>query len=318
MALTTSQLAQLQAYYNAGDYVGYYAVLNGFGEPYGGLAGDVANATGISGEVARGFARSVGAEHNIELTDAQWMQLSLRLMQEDFEIRSALAGTSNDNLDLDVRYIRDYHIEVFAEFGLPPEAWTAYIPLQAAGDDAGADALWDQMKATSWLEQVTSGVGAVLPHLAETVTNSPLPYLSSLFPPSIVQALATMLVDVTVSDGPSEYWLRHMFLRGAAFADFGAGGNVGDTVSTLPGGGQIVLGNGASLLDLPVFLQNLLGDGPTEDTLLGTQYDDVLIGFSGADLLLGGAGNDTLSGGTGNDVLVGGAGNDLLIGGDQG
>jgi Ca2+-binding RTX toxin-like protein len=293
-------------------------VLNGFGEPYGGLAGDVANATGISGEVARGFARSVGAEHNIELTDAQWMQLSLRLMQEDFEIRSALAGTSNDNLDLDVRYIRDYHIEVFAEFGLPPEAWTAYIPLQAAGDDAGADALWDQMKATSWLEQVTSGVGAVLPHLAETVTNSPLPYLSSLFPPSIVQALATMLVDVTVSDGPSEYWLRHMFLRGAAFADFGAGGNVGDTVSTLPGGGQIVLGNGASLLDLPVFLQNLLGDGPTEDTLLGTQYDDVLIGFSGADLLLGGAGNDTLSGGTGNDVLVGGAGNDLLIGGDQG
>ena len=58
------------------------------------------------------------------------------------------------------------------------------------------------------------------------------------------------------------------------------------------------------------------GQGPSDQTIIGSDANELLVGKSGVNLLDGGAGDDILVGGSGSDTLIGRQGNNQLFGGD--
>jgi Ca2+-binding RTX toxin-like protein len=59
----------------------------------------------------------------------------------------------------------------------------------------------------------------------------------------------------------------------------------------------------------------IVGDDPTNDTLVGTAGPDVILSFGGNDKINGLGGKDRICAAAGNDVLRGGGGKDMLDGG---
>ncbi|NIJ21113.1 Ca2+-binding RTX toxin-like protein [Sphingomonas naasensis] len=292
----------------------YYLALAGFGEKYGALAMQVTNDQTISGSVARAFAESVARENGIALETSDWAAVSRALALADYEARLHAYNQGFASLDLPAADIRDYHVEVFAEFNLPPEAWTAFIPLQLAGD-AGRDALWEEMKTTGWLYQAAGGgMIALQTALVGQSAQSIATYIGSYAIGGLSFALLSAIVDWQTGSDPADFWMRHMVLSGSAVAGF-VGNNVDPISYDLADGGKFIGGRG-----LPSFPTSIdwFTKGSPDDHLVGTSHNDQLLGYGGNDILEGGTGNDLLSGGSGADTLVGGAGDDVLVGGDQG
>ncbi|MGF6228077.1 Ca2+-binding RTX toxin-like protein [Inquilinus ginsengisoli] len=105
-------------------------------------------------------------------------------------------------------------------------------------------------------------------------------------------------------------------------------GEAGDDVLYLSQGGVMDGGDGIDTADYSSYSQNVyidlqLGIGPENDitlvsieNLIGTGFDnDTLVGDGGSNVIDGLAGKDSLQGGGGGDVLRGGAGADTLNGG---
>lgn len=116
--------------------------------------------------------------------------------------------------------------------------------------------------------------------------------------------------------------------------------NANDVMITIPGGGSVLVKDGAVSnygIETFQFADNstkTFADMQTKIASLSTSGNDVITGFdnrndllsgaagndsikaySGDDTLLGDVGNDTIIGDAGNDLLVGGAGVDLMTGG---
>lgn len=72
-------------------------------------------------------------------------------MERDLAARQDLHDNAPGVADISVATIRNYHADVFDEFGLPPETWTAFAPTMVAGPD-GEDELWARI-----LENAASG-----------------------------------------------------------------------------------------------------------------------------------------------------------------
>jgi len=315
--LTAAQLQTLNNFQSQGMAIQYYEALASFGEAYGTLARSVVTDEGISGQVARRYAEAVAVERGVTINSAIWGTISRELMQADYDARVLAGANGQDNINLDVDYIRAYHVDVFAQHGLPPEAWTAYVPLQLAG--AGQEgAVWAEMKQVSWIGQVLNGTSIVFDVMQAQVGSHAPEYLAAYLGAGLPGALAAMAVNVAYGDTDADLWIRNMFLRGAAFAELNAGAPGTGAVFQLEGGGQFILGAGATHLSLPSTLTGVFARAPASEQLTGTAFDDHIVGLGGDDELIGGAGNDALGGGSGSDVLIGGAGNDILIGGDQG
>jgi hypothetical protein len=132
----------LRAAAAAGDPALYYALLAEAGDRYGLLALDVVNPIGFEGAAARNYANSVGEEIGVTLSGQQWFNLSVKLMQRDLAAREDKLVETGSFLNLPGLTIRNYHVAIFNIFGLPPEAWTAEIPLRLSGY---SEATWQLM-----------------------------------------------------------------------------------------------------------------------------------------------------------------------------
>ena len=141
--LTQSDIAALDALQAAGDVVGYYTYLENKGYDYARLARGVVRNDTFNGKIANTFLQNKADELGIAI---DLSAINKRLMEEDFTARKLLVDNSSPLIELPVPTIRDYHTSVFAEFGLAPQAWTAYTPtvVARASDE---EALWDELLA---------------------------------------------------------------------------------------------------------------------------------------------------------------------------
>lgn len=160
MSLTAADIAALKALQAAGDRSGYYDYLAETGDRYGTLAGDVVQGDSVQGRFASAFLVKRASEQGVNLSDAQVTAVSVRLMELDFQARSAAFG-NGDTGELDWLTISTYHEAAFGQFGLTNDVWTADAVLDVVGRnyerfgfesaDAARAFVWDSMLSDSIL-----------------------------------------------------------------------------------------------------------------------------------------------------------------------
>lgn len=129
------------------------------------MAGGVVTQSTLSGVVARCYAIEVGKRYCRIIDDAMWVSISKDLMGADFAARRSVINFDETGRSLRWNVIRDYHVTVFGTYALPPETWTAWIPLQVAGEamDRG---LWRRMVTEDFLPVALETVWLVIGPIA--------------------------------------------------------------------------------------------------------------------------------------------------------
>jgi hypothetical protein len=144
--LTASDISTLQTLVTQDTQAGrvaYYEFLADRGYAYAELALGVVTDDGLAGITARDYAETVSQQAGITLTNADWDYISQSLMEADFLARqTAFDNNPGSPATLDWQDIQLYHNNVFAEVGLPPDAWTPNIILNH-GDDP--EAAWQNL-----------------------------------------------------------------------------------------------------------------------------------------------------------------------------
>ena len=289
--LTQADMNALEAFKNQGPegLTNYYGLLQIKKYPYAELAKGVVLGNTSSGSVARKFAENVGKMTGLKpsISGEEWIQISKRLMEEDFSARQSLFSNGQSVVELPVKTIRDYHSKVFREFNLPPEAWTAYAPTVIGNPDTSLqEGIWN-----IFLESINSTAEEYLAAFSALIfTFRGIVFLEEGSPDEKLAAL----------------WLLAMF--------FGPDRNNPD------GAIQKFFSGEADLQ--PYHIQTpggaILGGTQEGETLIsGAGLEDTLIGYGGNDSLFSNDKDDTLFGNGGNDLLQGGPGNDILVGGDD-
>ncbi len=148
LTLTNRQFQLLQNYMEAGDRVAYYTLLMENGDAYAELALSVVQNEGSAGVLANMYAKLVAADAGINLTNAEWKQVSLDLMKADF---SARQNRFENGVSLELGYskIQAYHNSVFENHSLPVEAWTAQIILETSNTPAST---WNNLINTGYTD----------------------------------------------------------------------------------------------------------------------------------------------------------------------
>lgn len=111
-------------YIDAGDRIGYYSLLSSLGDKYGALASGVVVAEDLMGASANTYFKSYIDSQGISLSTDTLAQISLDLMEADYAARST-------GVDVGWEEIQLYHNNVFAAYGIPADAWTPNIALNA-------------------------------------------------------------------------------------------------------------------------------------------------------------------------------------------
>lgn len=135
--LGRTELDILEIHVNAGDRVAYYSQLADWGYEYGSLALGVVNNDTLAGRIANEYFTRVSERENANLNADELVQISLRLMQEDFIARERSGG------ELPVDVVTEYHERVFAEFGVSGEAWTPFLLLASEESTVERQEIWD-------------------------------------------------------------------------------------------------------------------------------------------------------------------------------
>ena len=274
----------LRAAAAAGNPNLYYSILAGAGDPYGRLALDVVNPIGFEGAAARDYANSVGAAIGVTLSGAQWFDLSIALMQQDLDAREGKYADTGSALNLSVKIIRNYHANIFGLFSLPPEAWTAEIPLRMSGY---SEATWQLM-----LVDGGGFVGSLLKGgIIFSIVAAPFAAESQTLP-QIQDAATAQAYEGEM--GLASFWMHHLF---TSRAWIGSAPDIQPFIKQIPDG--VVIGGSSN--------GNEIDGGSGHDLIFGYGGQDTLNGGAGDDVVYGGAGNDTLFSSRGNDVLHGGA-----------
>lgn len=277
MGLSQGQIDALARYANVGDRVGYYELLASYGESYGTQAVGVVNADSISGAAANIFLVGTATAANISVSHDELAGISLDLMQADFAARSSGA-------DVGWQQIQAYHNNVFDLHGIPEDAWTPNIALNALSTVEEKADLWEAM-----------------------ITSSP------------AVTWATVIISVLDSAGISNPaindYISNLTTAGTS-AQFFASNEYGLYEVERPGGIHIIGDNESSGPTSGYAGTDVIMGFDGEDVLDGKGGNDFLHGGLGNDHLIGGDGNDELHGDLGDDVLEGGLGRDTLIGGD--
>ena len=262
----------------------YYSILAGAGDPYRRLALDVVNPIGFEGAAARDYANSVGAAIGVTLSGAQWFDLSIALMQQDLDAREGKYADTGSALNLSVKIIRNYHANIFGLFSLPPEAWTAEIPLRMSGY---SEATWQLM-----LVDGGGFVGSLLKGgIIFSIVAAPFAAESQTLP-QIQDAATAQAYEGEM--GLASFWMHHLF---TSRAWIGSAPDIQPFIKQFPDG--VVIGGSSN--------GNEIDGGSGHDLIFGYGGQDTLNGGAGDDVVYGGAGNDTLFSSRGNDVLHGGA-----------
>ena len=161
--LTATEMGQLQRLAERDDpdaRIDYYQFLADRGYAYGMLALGVARNDTVFGRTANNYMKDYAEDEGKPIGLMSEYVIGRDLMQADFEARKALwAQNPKQVLKLRVRDIRNYHSRVYARYGLPPEAWTAYVPTKLAGHEY-EEALWNGMLSLAGkhgLQQVMGG-----------------------------------------------------------------------------------------------------------------------------------------------------------------
>ncbi len=161
MALELNTLERLQAASDARDRPKYYERLTAAGDPYGPLALGVVKQSTMSGRVARCYAIAVSRRCCRPIDEAMWLQISEELMRSDLAARRAAQNFEPAAPSLRWNIIRDYHVATFRDVaGLPPETWTAWIPLELQGEDKDQK-LWRRMLTEDFLSVAVQTVWMV-------------------------------------------------------------------------------------------------------------------------------------------------------------
>jgi Ca2+-binding RTX toxin-like protein len=124
--LTNQQLAELQAFRDAGDPIAYYSYLKNAGVGYASLAlGVASNANSDSviadfgGLYALNYLKEKYRQFNgADITEAQVQTVKTRLMEADYAIRTEHSGEAT------AAQIAGYHYKVFDKLDIPESAWT--------------------------------------------------------------------------------------------------------------------------------------------------------------------------------------------------
>lgn len=137
------EMATLEKYAVAGDRIGYWDYLPTNGFHFRDLAlGVVFNET-LLGETANTYAKNIADLSDISLSSEQWGGLGQRLMMEDLALWQKKSSAT-----LTYKDIRDYHISVYNDFGIPDVGYTAYVPIALRERNEGtsaAAACWDDL-----------------------------------------------------------------------------------------------------------------------------------------------------------------------------
>jgi hypothetical protein len=142
------------------DRAGYYSYLAAQGSIYAPLALGVVRRDTPSGMTAVMYCQEFARRRAVRITDQDFLRINLALMERDYKARSELPGAGFRELPMAA--IRAYHADVFRTlFNLPPEAWTAEVPLQCAGP-IRADAVWLQMLTDGFIEVGIATVMSVI------------------------------------------------------------------------------------------------------------------------------------------------------------
>lgn len=154
------------------DRAGYYTYLAEQGSIYAPLALGVVRRDTPSGTIAVAYCREFARRRAVQITDADLLRINLGLMERDYQARTALPGPGFRELPMST--IRAYHADVFRTlFNLPPETWTAEIPLQCAGT-MREETVWHRMLSENFikvgLEAVVGVIEAMPPALRVPAT----------------------------------------------------------------------------------------------------------------------------------------------------
>ncbi|MBK0021660.1 hypothetical protein IAE29_10060 [Ochrobactrum sp. S46] len=145
--LTEEDLHNLSYYSRFGPADSYYKLLVSKGYDYAALALGVVEQNTFSGVIAKLYAQKVASDHGITLTDDQWSGITKDLARADLIQRVLLyAEDRAEPPVLSWEQIKDYHVQVFSNYGLPPEAWTAYTMLNASNNP---EAIWQNLLETA-------------------------------------------------------------------------------------------------------------------------------------------------------------------------
>ncbi len=118
--------AELSAAVAAGDRAAYYGILADLGIRYSLLVMGSFGA-GALGRVAIAYMENYWEDLG-RTGPCPTEEISLALMEADWKARQD--ALKDSHTDLDWKTIRDYHATTLLEVAqLPPEVWTAYIPL---------------------------------------------------------------------------------------------------------------------------------------------------------------------------------------------
>jgi len=143
--LGTEEFEILQNHVDAGDRISYYNQLETWGYRYGDLAGGVVSNDSFSGATAniyfvQEYLEDTGSSFNFN----NLASLSLQLMERDLVARRASDEVKNGE-DLSVDAIRDYHVQVFNQFGVQADAWTPFTALSQLDTPQERQELWDSL-----------------------------------------------------------------------------------------------------------------------------------------------------------------------------
>ena len=284
-------ITELRAAADSRDPILYYDLLAASGNAYAKLAKGVVTATDFPGYVARAYANLTGQDNGTTLTPSQWFDLSVKLMDADLKERDNPSGYK----ELTWEDIRDYHVAVFQDFDLPPEAWTAYVPLEKATDK---NALWqDMLQSGSFSGNVQATVSAMLATIAGLDPSAPAAVLASIGDPNATIDTFTDLIGQNNADIAN--WIFNASKAGIDWA-----------LSDNDGLGSVNAFSYAGLNGI----RHIGGADASNDLLEGTTGKDLILGYRGDDTIMDDEGDDKVYGGQGHDKIFAGAGNDYFDG----
>lgn len=289
-ALTQNDVNLLESFRDNGQVADYWGFLASKEYLYANLALDVFQGTQGAGNVARLFAQNVGAitGTNPDLSGNEWAEISQGLMSADFNLRQAMFDNGNSVVELSGQQIEDYHTVVFQGANLPPDAWTAFAPLNIGNPDAATkEARWDAM--------VSFFNGGGWQAVASWTQANLVP--GYVYANDFVSGLAGLSGDAYHAVLWDWAFFAGSDFSGGAIKGFFSSGDIEPYVIQAPDGDWVIGGSNED---------NILIQGASDDAIMiGYDGNDTLYGNSGKDVLYGGKGSDTLHGYEGDDILIG-------------
>lgn len=264
ISFSQDDIAALRSLAESGDRQGYWSYLAGKDAPYGDLALGVVTNDPLSGQMASYYMAGFG------VSPQQAAVIGHELMMEDLKYRENELK-ANRSGELTWRQILDYHVDVLERNALPPEAWTAYIPLTLSSDPAA-----------TWAGFLESGT-----FLHETILDG-VSVAWSFRDHATLSEIVQAFLDEGYVDAHSETaaaWLARVASGGWEWLSFWRDFELGP-------------------YDYKVSDGWVLGGDSGDDTLTGKGGSDVILGHEGDDTIVAdGEGEDVYYGAEGFDTV---------------